>query len=525
MLHTLLSAALAVDAGFRPEHWAESGSNGKPTPSYPATPPGVPLEFDCAWREYAYEYGQAVNSVIAKEMLFDALNLGTLCNQTRPSAASTELLVQPSSPHANTIYVSTTGDDRNPGTSADKAKRTVASGVLATRALAAPKMLSIAAGTYFLAATVELTAADSGLHIEGAGEVWLSGAQALPTNLHWEEYKVEPASPGVLGEEVGSNNQRGCVKSGTTKGCTCTVNPSASSCKASCAAKGPDACTSYAWSGAGGSWANQCCLRSDGTWAPYEQVGHTSGRWDSARGPLNAWMTKLSPAAAKTMEGSYPAQLRVGAGVGEPVMRARRARHPNANPETDLFPKGWNSADVQWLPPRPTKTKIQLVGPINNSALNTRGTDDFTHYGGGINGPCEVFDPPFSYWCQAKPQGGGGFQYFVPSGFVYAPGSLPFNATTKPLSDMKGWTVQMWRQAHWANWMFDLDGVDTASNTLTLGRGGYQGCRGGNGSEWYVEGDLAFLDDAGEFIWDDAHSMLFYSFNGTEKPTGREMFR
>ena len=60
-------------------------------------------------------------------------------------------------------------------------------------------------------------------------------------------------------------------------------------------------------------------------------------------------------------------QLRVALTQDGEVLRAPRARYPNANPETDQYPIGWNSdRGVQWLPPRPTKTKLQLVGPINN---------------------------------------------------------------------------------------------------------------------------------------------------------------
>ena len=107
---------------------------------------------------------------------------------------------------------------------------------------------------------------------------------------------------------------------------------------------------------------------------------------------------------------------------------------------------------------------------------------------------------------------------------MYADGALPFNSSTKPESPASKWTIQMWRRAHWANWMFDVESVDTASNTVTFGRGGYQGCRGGNGSDWYAEGDLAFLDSAGEFHCDDATATLYFGFNGTAAPTGEEVF-
>jgi hypothetical protein len=74
-------------------------------------------------------------------------------------------------------------------------------------------------------------------------------------------------------------------------------------------------------------------------------------------------------------------------------------------------------------------------------------------YSGGIGGPCEVFDPPFSYWCSAKPAGGGGFQYYVPSGMALADGTFPAGyepSTWK--SGGKGATVHAFRRSHWASW-------------------------------------------------------------------------
>lgn len=41
---------------------------------------------------------------------------------------------------------------------------------------------------------------------------------------------------------------------------------------------------------------------------------------------------------------------------------------------------------------------------------------------------CEVFDPPFSYWCSAHPSGGGGFQYYVPSGMDVPAALFPVRA-------------------------------------------------------------------------------------------------
>jgi hypothetical protein len=104
-----------------------------------------------------------------------------------------------------------------------------------------------------------------------------------------------------------------------------------------------------------------------------------------------------------------------------------------------------------------------------------------------------VFDPPFSYWCSEHPKGGGGFQYFVPSGLVWPTGALPINASsgdtaaggdstatasggalshdsnnvstnsTTASTAATGAVAHVWRQSHWANWMFEVDDIDAAT--------------------------------------------------------------
>ena len=381
----LLSAygSLGV-SGFLPQHWSD-GTESEADPARgrgfggPSTPDGVPNEFDCAWREYAYEFGMKIKPTADRHKLFDALMLTTLCNRTAPTVGA----VPPAHEYitaANAIFVAVDGDDANPGTSATKPKRTISSGLVATRAMSAPKTLSIAEGTYYPASTVVLTSADSGLDIAGQGAVWISGAQPLPAGLKWQPYRVSPATNGTLSVESGMNNQHGCTVNATANGCTCTHVTTLDACVAACAAAGPAACGSYAWSDAQQrGWASQCCVKGAGSWAPQSQSGHTSGHWRGSAPAANIWKTKLSSAAAKAMEGS--SQLRVALSAASAVVRAPRARHPNADPEVDLFPTGWN-VSPEFLPPRPTKTQVEIVGPINNTAMLERGSDDFDTYGG-----------------------------------------------------------------------------------------------------------------------------------------------
>ena len=44
--------------------------------------------------------------------------------------------------------------------------------------------------------------------------------------------------------------------------------------------------------------------------------------------------------------------------------------------------------------------------------------------------------------------------------------------------------------------MFDVDSV--SATDIKFGKGGYQGCRGGPGQDWFVENVLELLDSAGE---------------------------
>ena len=133
----------------------------------------------------------------------------------------------------------------------------------------------------------------------------------------------------------------------------------------------------------------------------------------------------------------------------------------------------------------------------------------------------------FSYWCSAHPAGGGGFQYYVPSGMQLANGTFPTGlepsawaskgkgATVRPPSSSLATTtttlpmqiswiiraaklsridlspllisltallsvqVHAFRRSHWASWMFDVESV--AADKILFGKGGYQGCRGGPG--------------------------------------------
>ena len=187
-------------------------------------------------------------------------------------------------------------------------------------------------------------------------------------DLKWETHQIKPFIPPFLDEEVGQNNQGGCRSNDTRGSCTCHHEPLLSACKHGCQKAGPTGCSVYAWSNhSQPEWTFQCCYWTggDASWHPRAQTDHVSGHWVGGQKGTNIWKTTLSTAAADIMAGST--QLRVALTQDGEVLRAPRARYPNANPETDIFPTGWNSGnDVQWLPPSKPQTKLQIVGPINN---------------------------------------------------------------------------------------------------------------------------------------------------------------
>jgi len=97
-------------------------------------------------------------------------------------------------------------------------------------------------------------------------------------------------------------------------------------------------------------------------------------------------------------------------------VRAVRARFPNANPATDIFPAGYIPSAASWVPPRtfpPAVTKT-TDSPVRETGIA------FQKYTVGQGGPCSVFDPPESYWCSSDCSGGGAFTYIVPSGLSFA---------------------------------------------------------------------------------------------------------
>jgi hypothetical protein len=327
--------------------------------------------FVCDYRSLAWEFAKKVQPSHDATLTFDALMLGSLCNQTRPPPAPalpTGLSTAVTNPAGCSIYVSAAhGSDSHDGKTSKTAKATVGAGIEATRKVGgATRTLCVGGGTYYLTGPLSLTAADSGLTIQGEapGRTWISGATELP-KLTWEKYIVAPAVTGSLNALQDTNNQQGCDANSTAPtaagGCGCSHASTAAQCEAKCQAMGAAACKSYAWSPAAGNgrWSERCCIHADDVWKPFTgsgSKGHVCGKWVGAVPAKNVWKATLPAGHPKLPAG---VQLRVGG------VRSSRARFPDSNPELEFWPRGWVPNAQTWLPAKPPKSQPQFVRVLN----------------------------------------------------------------------------------------------------------------------------------------------------------------
>ena len=264
-------------------------------------------------------------------------------------------------------------------------------------------------------------------------------------------------------------------------------------------------------------------------WEKYNISGAGAG--------ANAWVADVSAAGFA----EFP-------GLNIDGKRVTRARYPNGNPElperdqpasgnpngSALLP----GAAASWVGPDPSllpKT-VQVINSNRSQDRNgsvVNGVPVYTTYMGGIGGPCERYDPPFSYWCSTSCAGGGAKVSEIvrgitpPKSAISPPGGNADAGLHMPYKTMKGAIVNAMHDLRWANWMFEVAEYDPATNGITFGRGGFQESRGtltGRGGDYLIENVLEEFDAPNEFLWSGSAQtaeqfraepqLLYYYHNG-----------
>jgi hypothetical protein len=140
---------------------------------------------DCHGRLTAYEFGLTLIPLRAPQIeSFDALELAG-CGVTRPPDTPWPPVKLNVSSRGTTVHVDPSGGTRAPGHFG-----TILEALKYLRSKPAPRTMILRKGVHFLAQTLELTPADSGLTISadpsGEEEAWISGGALLP-QLSWSK--------------------------------------------------------------------------------------------------------------------------------------------------------------------------------------------------------------------------------------------------------------------------------------------------------------------------------------------------
>ena len=160
---------------------------------------GIKNTTECEIRLLAYEYAlkaQPQRAATKMVEVFDALELQASCGVARPTPAALPPPSYPLPAAGTALYVDAVkGSDGNAGTEA--APLATVHAALAGVRGSAKKLSAIVlrAGTHFLCAPLNLTAADSGLTLTNypGEEAWLSGGAPLATT--WRPFNVSGSHP------------------------------------------------------------------------------------------------------------------------------------------------------------------------------------------------------------------------------------------------------------------------------------------------------------------------------------------
>ena len=465
-----------------------------------ASPINVDASLDCSIKELAWDYAK---KLLPRQGIFqsayDALQLEA-CNVSLSSGKR-----YPSRPFqfrpqigadAIEIFVSTSGDDGNPGTMSSPVQ-SISQALRLYRLRSQPVsggMVYLRAGTFYLSETVKLGPEDSGLTITAyQGEkVTISGGRSY--DFTWKEVvnKMGPIMQGVST----INDSDVAPGQSNWKAKYIGAFDSAEKCQKACM-RSPT-CFAFTWFNSSvEKFGKICYFRGDGLWSPVAFTGASSGK-------------KLHIVAAD-ISSQKPAPFTSLFLNGR---RAVRARYPDGNPETmglHTSPTGYTSVAESWLPPSfpPEADEIHIESPQRNGT-------HFPTFSLGLGGTVNIFRPPQSYWGTKKPDGGGGRTFMVVSGLQYSTDEGFAGRTWKrPETGV----VHVFQGLHWGSWIFSLRERNSATQELHFAYGGWQEARGlFFGSEWFVENIMEELDAPGEWYFNDLDSTLYYFPNGSSSP-------
>lgn len=507
-----------------------------------AVSPGVPPDFECAWRQLAFRFAATLPAASATPTalasVFDALQLAGLCNASAPAAAPAASAAPPPPLRAggSALYVDAGGgSDANSG-SEGAPLRHLAYAVTMARGLPPPATVVLRGGPpHRLNETLELTPLDSGLSIvayPGERPV-VSGGYLLNTSVWEREPARGPACPGggAWQIEPGENAMYGAWPSPSIFNLTAAAD--AQACASACGAFA--GCTAFIFYDAGfrpaSGWAGRCFVRTDGAFALTAEAGTTSGRCLPAPAPRNVWSVDLAgagtPLPAYVTAPDWFLSLLFSNDGGRSPQRAIRARFPNGDPETVQWPEGWAAGGV-WAAPKPNESTTVIHVPFPRNY----GPGMFSDYWLGVGGPCSVYNESDNnegfgpvqyagYWCQPNGRTGGAL-YFSrqPSALTLGAADLPNAPYALPAATSNGATLSWWRPSHWYNSVAKLAGAATApgtgNTTLSWDYGAFHGGEGADaGEDWVVEHILEELDSFREFYFDSGSQRLYFFHNAS----------
>ena len=495
--------------------------------------------FDCSMRSLAISFAASKNpalSAVKLQQIADALN-GTPekapgCNVTVPPSLLAERAaigrfgVFPLAPAvasaASTFYVDySNGNDANSGVQTAPFK-TVARALTATRAGGAGGTIVLRAGTHYLAAQLDLTAADSNTAFQAfpGEEAWLSRGTPV-AGVTWNPVNASGQNASWV-EQDGENAVYGGT--GAWPSVVNSVEDSWQNCQAACqknlSSGGP--CTIWTWhdTTVEPQYQKQCWFRLDNQYAPSAEAGHFSGFYTPALSP-NIYSADLSSLGLGSVAGLRDFSR------GLAGKRQIRARYPNADPEAG-FGSGLRASS--WTKPTGAlqpELEIRPAQPYRPYG------DEFIYFQAGSGGVCSGdfagpgkqmgFTPPVGYWCGNQSEGGGAFTWRTPTGMTADTHVLPH----QPYKNPKDIVVQAWHPLHWASRMYLVGDYSfdsgAGAGTFDFQAGGFQDARGSDDAgEFYVENVMEELDAVGEWFFDDATQTLFFNYNataGTAPPT------